>query len=64
MVGSSNAAAVLKSISKIYDLNVSEEDLIEIGSKLELTFLFHKGGTQIGEGVGEKLIGLKSAIKG
>ena len=63
--GSSNAAAVLKSISKIYDLNVSNEDLAEIGSKIgaDVPF-FIKGGTQIGEGIGEKLIGLKSAIKG
>ena len=63
--GSSNAAAVLKSISKIYDLNVSDEDLAEIGSKIgaDVPF-FIKGGTQIGEGIGEKLIGLKSAIKG
>ena len=63
--GSSNAAAVLKSISKIYDLNVSFEDMIEIGSKIgaDVPF-FIKGGTQIGEGIGEKLIGLKSAIKG
>ena len=63
--GSSNAAAVLKSISKIYDLNVSDDDLIEIGSKIgsDVPFII-KGGTQIGEGIGEKLIGLKSAIKG
>ena len=63
--GSSNAAAVLKSINKIYDLNVSDEYLMEIGSKIgaDVPF-FIKGGTQIGEGIGEKLIGLKSAIKG
>ena len=63
--GSSNAAAVLKSINKVYDLNVSDEDLIKIGSKIgaDVPF-FIKGGTQIGEGIGEKLIGLKSAIKG
>ena len=63
--GSSNAAAVLKSINKIYDLNVSDEDLIKIGSKIgaDVPF-FIKGGTQIGEGIGEKLIGLKSTIKG
>ena len=63
--GSSNAAAVLKSISKIYDLNVSDQDLIEIGSKIgaDVPF-FIKGGTQIGEGIGEKLIGLKSVIEG
>ena len=63
--GSSNAATVLKSISKIYDLNVSYEDLVKIGSKIgaDVPF-FIKGGTQIGEGIGEKLIGLKSAIKG
>jgi len=63
--GSSNAAAVLKSINKIYDLNVSDDDLIEIGSKIgaDVPF-FIKGGTQIGEGIGEKLIGLKSVIKG
>ena len=61
--GSSNAAAVLKSINKIYDLNVSDEDLIEIGSKIgaDVPF-FIRGGTQIGEGIGEKLIGLKSLI--
>ena len=63
--GSSNAAAVLKSINKIYDLNVSDEDLIEIGLKIgaDVPF-FIRGGTQIGEGIGEKLIGLKSTIKG
>ena len=63
--GSSNAAAVLKSISKIYDLNVPDKDLIEIGSKIgaDVPF-FIKGGTQIGEGIGEELISLKSAIKG
>jgi len=63
--GSSNAAAVLKSINKIYDLNVSDEELIEIGSKIgaDVPF-FIKGGTQIGEGIGEKLISLKSSIKG
>ena len=63
--GSSNAAAVLKSISKIYDLNLFDEDLIEIGSKIgaDVPF-FIKGGTQIGEGIGGKLIDLKSAIKG
>ena len=63
--GSSNAAAVLKSINKIYDLNVSDDDLIEIGSKIgaDVPF-FIKGGTQIGEGIGEKLTGLKSVIKG
>ena len=63
--GSSNAAAVLKSISKIYDLNVSNQDLIEIGSKIgaDVPF-FIKGGTQIGEGIGEDLISLKSEIKG
>ena len=63
--GSSNAAAVLKSINKIYDLNISDEDLAEIGSKIgaDVPF-FIKGGTQIGEGIGEKLIGLKSTITG
>ncbi len=63
--GSSNAAAVLKSINEIYDLNVSIKNLIEIGSKIgaDVPF-FIKGGTQIGEGIGEKLISLKSAIKG
>ena len=63
--GSSNAAAVLKSISKIYDLNVSDKDLIEIGSKIgaDVPF-FIKGGIQIGEGKGDELISLKSAIKG
>ena len=63
--GSSNAAAVLKSINKIYDLNVSDEELIEIGSKIgaDVPF-FIKGGTQIGEVIGEKLISLKSSIKG
>ena len=63
--GSSNAAAVLKSIRKIYDLDVSDEALVEIGSKIgaDVPF-FIKGGTQIGEGIGEKLISLNSAIKG
>ena len=55
----------MKCINKIYDLNVSDEELIEIGSKIgaDVPF-FIKGGTQIGEGIGEKLIGLKSTITG
>ena len=63
--GSSNAAATLLSLNKLWKLKMNDNKLIEMGALLgsDVPF-FIKGGTQIGEGIGEKLISLKSAIKG
>lgn len=63
--GSSNAAAVLKGLNKLYNLNATEKDLEKIGIKIgaDVPF-FIKGGTQIGDGVGEKLTKMDQAVSG
>lgn len=55
--GSSNAACVLKGLSKLYNLNICSKDLINIGSSIgaDVPF-FINGGCQIGNGIGDKLI--------
>ena len=54
--GSSNAAAALWGINQLFDLKISQKDLIamgkEIGSDVPFCFL---GGTMLAEGRGEKL---------
>jgi len=55
--GSSNAACVLKGLSKLYNLNISLHDLLKIGSSIgaDVPF-FIEGGCQIGSGIGEQLV--------
>jgi len=52
--GSSNAAGVLKGLNKIWKLNLSETELIEISRNIGMDVAFHIiGGTCTGEGRGE-----------
>lgn len=64
--GSSNAAAVLVGLNKIWNLNLSESELQEIGFKLGADVPYCiSGKTALAEGVGEKLtniIGLPSDV--
>jgi len=54
--GSSNGATVLKGINELYELGLSVAELQELGQEIgaDVPF-FIRGGTQLGEGMGEKL---------
>ena len=58
--GSSDCAETLKALNKLLEVNASDEDLEKIGVKLgaDVPF-FIKGGTQLAEGIGERLTELK-----
>lgn len=58
--GSSDAAATLKGLNKLWDLNLEDEELEEIGATIgsDVPF-FIRGGTQRGQGRGEKLTPLR-----
>jgi len=58
--GSSDAAAVLKGLLKLWDKRISEKKLLAIAAKLgaDVPF-FIKGGTALARGVGERLKALK-----
>ena len=63
--GSSNAAAVMKGLRKIFNLKITDTELEKISAEIgaDVPF-FIKGGTQIGEGIGEKLSDVKCTIDG
>ena len=63
--GSSNAAAVMKGLIKIFNLEVTDTVLEKIGKEIgaDVPF-FIRGATQIGEGIGEKLSDIKYTIDG
>lgn len=63
--GSSNAAAVMKGLRKIFNLEVTDKVLENIGKEIgaDVPF-FIRGATQIGEGIGEKLSDIKYTIDG
>lgn len=59
--GSSNGAATLKAINQLWDLNLSQRELMDIGKTLgaDLPFCI-LGGTAKAQGIGELLTPLKS----
>ena len=63
--GSSNAATILKGLRKLYELDVSDDELENIGIDLgaDVPF-FIKGKTQIGDGIGEILKPIETIING
>ena len=63
--GSSNAATILKGLRKLYELDVSDDELETIGKDLgaDVPF-FIKGKTQIGDGIGEILKPIETIING
>jgi 4-diphosphocytidyl-2-C-methyl-D-erythritol kinase len=63
--GSSNAATILKGLRKLYELDVSDDELETIGIELgaDVPF-FIKGKTQIGDGIGEILKPIETIING
>ena len=63
--GSSNAAAVLKGLNELYSLGLSASDLERLALRVgaDVPF-FICAGTQLGEGIGEKLTQVKTKIDG
>lgn len=60
--GSTDAAAVMKGISRLFDLNCTLEELMELGVKLGADVPYCvMGGTALAEGIGEKLTALTAA---
>lgn len=58
--GSTDAAAVLKIMNKLFEVNASDEELMELGLKLGADIPYCiKGGTALCEGVGEVITELK-----
>lgn len=58
--GSSDAAAVLKCMRKIYKLDISDEELMELGLKIGADVPYCiKGGTALCKGIGEIITPLK-----
>ncbi len=58
--GSSNAAAVLNGINKLYNLKASIKELQLIGSEIGADVAFFvNGGIQLGEGIGDQLTPIK-----
>ena len=62
--GSSNAACILKGLIQLYNLNISLNNLLKIGSSIgaDVPF-FIKGGCQIGSGIGDRLVKVDHSIK-
>lgn len=62
--GSSNAAAVLVGLNKLWKLNLTEQDLQELGLKLGADVPYCiSGKTALAEGIGEKLSYIKGLPK-
>lgn len=59
--GSANGAAALKALNYLWELNLSEEELMKIGKELGADIPFCiMGGTALAQGIGENLTKLKS----
>ena len=58
--GSTDAAAVLKVMNKLFNVNATEEELMELGLKLgaDIHYCIH-GGTALCEGIGEIITPIK-----
>jgi len=61
--GSSNAAATLIALNKLYSLNLSQKELAETGTKIgtDVPFFFYGGTCQI-KGIGEKVVKTEKSI--
>nr|WP_312578475.1 4-(cytidine 5'-diphospho)-2-C-methyl-D-erythritol kinase [Sedimentibacter sp.] len=61
--GSSNSAAVIKGLNILWNLNMKESDMLEIGLQIGADVPFCiAGGTYLAEGIGEKLTKLNDFI--
>lgn len=62
--GSSNAACTLRGLNKLWNLNISDEELVKYASHIgaDASF-FIRGGMAIGRGRGEKISTIRSGMK-
>jgi len=61
--GSGNSAAVIKGLNKLWNLNMKNSEMIEIGLKIGADVPFCiMGGTYLAEGIGEKLTKLEDFL--
>jgi len=59
--GSADAAAVIKGMNELFNLNADEAELMDIGKQVGADVPFCiKGGTMLSEGIGEKLTKIPS----
>ncbi|MDY0236401.1 MAG: 4-(cytidine 5'-diphospho)-2-C-methyl-D-erythritol kinase [Gudongella sp.] len=59
--GSTNCATTLKALNRMWDIGLSEQELMEIGIKIGADVPYClMGGTALAEGIGEKLTKLRS----
>ena len=62
--GSADAAATLKAVNELFQLNISKDRLMELGASLGADIPFWiMGGTALASGIGEKLKSLKPLPK-
>ena len=62
--GSSNGAAILVGLNEMWKLNMSEQELMDLGLKLGADVPFCiKGGAALAQGIGEKLTKIKGLEK-
>lgn len=61
--GSSNGAVTLQVLNSLWELNLSEEELRDIGAKIGADIPFClMGGTALAEGIGDKLTPMKAFV--
>ncbi len=61
--GSSNAAAVIKGLNKMWELNLTEEEMCKVGAQIGADVPFCLiGGTCLAEGIGDKITELNDFI--
>jgi 4-diphosphocytidyl-2-C-methyl-D-erythritol kinase len=63
--GSSNVATILKGLNTLYKTNGTDHKLMNLGKSIgaDVPF-FIQGGTQLGEGIGDKLTSIENPITG
>ena len=61
--GSSNGTAVIKTLNKLFSLGISTKKLFQLSKKISADSpFFIEGGTQFGEGTGDKLLRIKDIL--
>ena len=61
--GSSNGTAVIKTLNKLFSLGISTKKLFQLSKKISADSpFFIEGGTQLGEGTGDKLLRIKDVL--
>ena len=61
--GSSNGTVVIKTLNKLFSLEISTKKLFQLSKKVSADSpFFIEGGTQFGEGTGDKLLRIKDVL--